>query len=55
MFKDIYYDYKHDLYNNNLIKEFLLENYGENIIKTYRKDKLYSCKCDFARYRILYK
>ncbi len=43
------------LYDNNSIEEFLLENYDDKIIQTYRRLKPYSYKCDFARYCILYK
>ena len=53
--KNLYYDYKYHLYNNNSVEDFLLENYDETIIKTYKKLKPYSYKCDFARYCILYK
>ena len=52
--KELYPFYQYKLYNNNSIEEFLLENYNETIIKTYRKLKPYSYKCDFARYCILY-
>ena len=53
--KDLFANNKYNLYNNDSIEEFLLENYDDTIIKTYKKLKPYSYKCDFARYCILYK
>tara|TARA_B100001093_G_scaffold470601_1_gene492193 strand:- start:213 stop:926 length:714 start_codon:yes stop_codon:yes gene_type:complete len=53
--KDLFPDYNYNLYNNNSIEEFLLENYDDIIFKTYKKLVPYSYKCDFARYCILYK
>ena len=53
--KELYPNHIYHLYNNESIEEFLLENYDDKIIKTYRKLKPYSYKSDFARYCILYK
>ena len=53
--KEIFPDHRYQLFKNDSIEEFLLENYDDKIIKTYRKLKPYSYKCDFARYCILYK
>ena len=53
--KDIYYDYKYDLFNNNSIEEFLLENYEEDIIKTYRKLNVYSKFLSNYYYRTVYR
>ena len=52
--KELFPNHIYHLYNNHSIEEFLLENFDDNIIKTYRKLKPYSYKCDFARYCILY-
>jgi len=52
--KDLFFEYKYQLYNNNSIEEFLIEHYPEDIINTYKKLKPYSYKCDFARYCILF-
>ena len=53
--KELYPDYRYSRYDNNSIEKFLLENYDDTIINTYRRLKPFSYKSDFARYCILYK
>ena len=55
LIKECFPNHKYSLYNLDSIEEFLLENFEENIIQTFRKLKPYSYKSDFARYCILYK
>ena len=52
---NLYQDYNYKLFDNNAIKTFLLENFDEEIVKTYESLAPFSYKSDFARYCLLYK
>ena len=52
--KEFYPECKYLLFNNNSIEDFLVDNFDDEILETYRRLIPYSYKADFARFCILY-
>ena len=52
---NLYQDYNYQLFDDNAIKTFLIENFDSEIVQTYESLVPFSYKSDFARYCLLYK
>jgi inositol phosphorylceramide mannosyltransferase catalytic subunit len=47
--------YTYEFYDDERIKHFILNEYGEKVYNTYKKINIGAAKADFFRYAILYK
>lgn len=52
--KEIFSNYEHRLFNDNDVKDFLRDNFDDEVIAAYDKLTPYAYKSDLARYCILY-
>ena len=48
-------DYAYEFYDDERIEKFLEKEYGDDILKLYKKINIGAAKADFFRYAILYK
>lgn len=50
----IYPDFEYHIYSGEEIEEIIKSNFHEDVYISYKKLKPYACKCDLARYCLLY-
>ena len=48
-------DFEHHLYDENMCRQFIQENFSDKIVKAYDSIQSHAIKADLARYCIIYK
>ena len=54
-FRECYHDFKHTLYNDDSLRNFIFNNFENDVVEAYDKIIPFAYKADLGRYCLLYK